>query len=458
LIYKPHEYQEYSIKFIEEHPIAAIFLDCGLGKTSITLTALNNLLFDSFDSHKVLVVAPLRVTLVWKNEIAKWDHLSNLICSIVVGTEMERLEALNKKADIYVINRENLQWLVERSYVPFDFDTVVLDELSSFKNGKSKRVKALLEVRSKIKRIIGLTGTPTSNGLLDIWAQYRVLDCGIRLGRFITNYRNKYFTPDRRNGVIVYSYKPLPFAEEAIYDRIKDITISMKATDYLKMPELIEAEYKVYMSDEEYANYAELQNELVVSFGDEEEITATNAAVLSNKLCQMSNGAIYTDEHKVKKIHDAKLNALEDIIEAMQGRPLLVAYWFKHDLERIEERLNELKINYQCLTTESAINDWNKGKITVGLIHPASAGHGLNLQESGANTLVWFGLTWSLELYQQTNARLYRQGQKEKTVVIEHIINDGTIDEDILKALKKKDKTQASLIAAVKAHIGGKRR
>ncbi len=450
--YIPHEYQKYSVDFIEEHPIAAIFLDCGLGKTSITLTALNDLLFDFFEAHKVLVVAPLRVTLVWKAEIEKWDHLSDLVVSIVTGSEIERLQALHKKADIYVINRENLQWLIEKSYTPFDYDTVVLDELSSFKNGKSKRVKALLQVRSQIKRIIGLTGTPTSNGLMDLWSQYRVLDCGKRLGRFITYYRNTYFTPDKRNGTIVYSYKPLPFAEEAIYDKISDITISMKATDYLKMPELIESEYTVFMNEDEASTYVELSTDLVVEL-DDKEITAANAAVLSNKLCQLANGAIYTDEHETKVIHNAKLDALEDLIEAMQGKPLLVAYWFQHDLDRIKERLNSLNINYKCLTTPTSIDEWNKGKLTVGLIHPASAGHGLNLQDGG-NTLVWFGLTWSLELYQQTNARLYRQGQKDKTVVIEHIVTDGTIDEDILNALKKKDKTQASLIEAVKAQIG----
>ncbi|BBK61533.1 DEAD/DEAH box helicase [Amedibacterium intestinale] len=444
--YEPHSYQKYATNFIERNSIAALLLDMGLGKTSITLTALNNLLFDYFDVHRILVVAPLRVArTTWSDEIEKWDHLSNLTFAIAVGTEKERIAALGQKADITMINRENLQWLIEKSGQSFEYDMVVIDELSSFKNHQAKRFKALMKVRPKVKRIVGLTGTPSSNGLMDLFAEFKILDMGVRLGRFIGQYRNAYFTPDKMNGPIVYSYKPLPSAEKIIYEKISDITISMKATDHLKMPELIECETVVKMSEKEKKNYTTLKKELVLSIPDG-EITVANAASLSNKLSQMANGAIYFEDNEFVTIHDRKLDALEDLIESANGKPLLVAYWFKHDLERIKERFDVREIK-----TSDDIKDWNDGKILVAVIHPASAGHGLNLQ-SGGSTLVWFGLTWSLELYQQTNARLYRQGQKN-TVVIHHIITKGTIDEDIVKALKRKDKTQSSLIDAVKAKL-----
>ena len=396
--------------------------------------------------HRILVVAPLRVArTTWSDEIEKWDHLSNLTFAIAVGTEKERIAALGQKADITMINRENLQWLIEKSGQSFEYDMVVIDELSSFKNHQAKRFKALMKVRPKVKRIVGLTGTPSSNGLMDLFAEFKILDMGVRLGRFIGQYRNAYFTPDKMNGPIVYSYKPLPSAEKIIYEKISDITISMKATDHLKMPELIECETVVKMSEKEKKNYTTLKKELVLSIPDG-EITVANAASLSNKLSQMANGAIYFEDNEFVTIHDRKLDALEDLIESANGKPLLVAYWFKHDLERIKERFDVREIK-----TSDDIKDWNDGKILVAVIHPASAGHGLNLQ-SGGSTLVWFGLTWSLELYQQTNARLYRQGQKN-TVVIHHIITKGTIDEDIVKALKRKDKTQSSLIDAVKAKL-----
>lgn len=444
--YEPHSYQKYATNFIERNSIAALLLDMGLGKTSITLTALNNLLFDYFDVHRILVVAPLRVARTTRSdEIEKWDHLSNLTFAIAVGTEKERIAALGQKADITMINRENLQWLIEKSGQSFEYDMVVIDELSSFKNHQAKRFKALMKVRPKVKRIVGLTGTPSSNGLMDLFAEFKILDMGVRLGRFIGQYRNAYFTPDKMNGPIVYSYKPLPSAEKIIYEKISDITISMKATDHLKMPELIECETVVKMSEKEKKNYTTLKKELVLSIPDG-EITVANAASLSNKLSQMANGAIYFEDNEFVTIHDRKLDALEDLIESANGKPLLVAYWFKHDLERIKERFDVREIK-----TSDDIKDWNDGKILVAVIHPASAGHGLNLQ-SGGSTLVWFGLTWSLELYQQTNARLYRQGQKN-TVVIHHIITKGTIDEDIVKALKRKDKTQSSLIDAVKAKL-----
>ena len=451
MIYHPHDYQKYSIEFVKTHPIAALLLSMGLGKTSTTLTALDDLLFDSFEIHKVLVIAPLRVTKVWLDEVKKWNHLNYLRCSLVVGTEQERKRALWANADIYIINRENVQWLIDESGIQFDFDTLVVDELSSFKNFKTKRFKSLMKVRPMVKRVIGLTGTPTSNGLMDLWSEFKLLDQGKRLGRFITNYRGQYFRPDKRNGQVVFSYKPLPFAEDAIYDKISDITISMKANDYLNMPELISNHVEVEMSEKEMKAYQELKQELVITL-DDEDVTASNAASLSNKLTQMANGAIYLDNHESAIIHDRKLDALEDLIEAQCDKPVLVAYWFKHDLDRIKNRLEELKVNFKEIKTEASIEDWNKGNIEVGLIHPASAGHGLNLQEGGL-TLIWFGLTWSLELYEQTNARLYRQGQKDRCVVIEHIVTKGTIDEQIIKALEEKDKSQSRLIDAVKANL-----
>lgn len=450
--YNPHEYQEYAIRYIETHPISAVFLDMGLGKTSITLTALNDLLFDFFKIHKVIVIAPLRVARdTWSAEMMKWEHLSSLRYSVAVGTEAERLAALRKKADIYIINRENVQWLVEESGLPFDFDMVVIDELSSFKNHQSKRFKALMKKRPGVERIVGLTGTPSSNGLMDLWAEFKLLDMGERLGRFIGQYRTRYFLPDKRNGQVVFSYKPLPGAEESIYRAISDITISMKASDHLQMPELIQSRHTVYLSESEMQRYVDMKQELVLQLPDG-EITAANAASLSGKLSQMANGAVYVDNQTVISIHDRKLDALEDMIESMGGKPLLVAYWFQHDLERITERLHKLKIPFSRLDTAESIRRWNAGELPVALIHPASAGHGLNLQ-SGGSTIVWFGLTWSLELYQQTNARLWRQGQTAETVVVQHILTEGTIDGRIMKALSEKDSTQAALIDAVKADL-----
>lgn len=450
--FSPHEYQRFAIDFILRNPVAALLLDMGLGKTVTTLTAINELLFNRFEVHKVLVVAPLRVARnTWSAEIDKWDHLQNLRYSIVVGTEQERKAALQAPADIYIINRENVEWLVEKSGVALDLDMLVIDELSSFKNHSTKRFKALMKMRPMFKRVVGLTGTPSSNGLMDLFAEFKLLDMGERLGRFIGQYRNAYFQPDKRNGAIIYSYKPLPFAEKQIYEKISDITISMKSTDYLKMPQLISSEYTVILSKDERKKYEQMKAELVLQTSDG-EITAANAVALSSKLSQMANGAIYDDDGDIIEIHQQKLDALEDIIESANGKPLLVAYWFKHDYERICKRLQKMHIPFSKLDTDESIRRWNNGEIRVALIHPASAGHGLNLQ-SGGNTIVWFGLTWSLELYQQTNARLWRQGQTENTVVIQHIVAKGTIDEQILTALRKKDGTQAALIAAVKAEV-----
>ena len=445
--YKPHRYQEFAKEHIICHAVAALFLDMGLGKTVITLTAIKELMYERFEIQKVLVIAPLRVARdTWPAEICKWNHLADLTYAVAVGSQAERLAALRSKADIHIINRENVTWLVEESGLPFDYDMVVIDELSSFKNHKSKRFKSLMKVRPKLHRIIGLTGTPSSNGLMDLWAEFKVLDMGERLGRFITQYRTNYFMPDKRNGEIIYSYKPLPYAEDAIYRRISDITISMKSTDHLKMPELVSTEYEVQLSDTERSRYEDLKQELILQLPDG-EVTAANAASLTGKLSQLANGAIYADTGEVIEFHDRKLDALEDIIEAANEKPLLVAYWFRHDLSRIKNRFNVREIK-----TSRDIADWNAGKIPVAVIHPASAGHGLNLQ-AGGSTLVWFGLTWSLELYQQTNARLWRQGQESGTVVIQHIIVKGTIDERIVKALSKKEMTQTALIDAVKADL-----
>ncbi|MBU0278727.1 DEAD/DEAH box helicase [Gemella sp. zg-1178] len=444
--YVPHSYQEYAKEFIVKNKVAALLLEMGLGKSVTTLTAIDELIYDRFEVSKVLVIAPLRVAIsTWPSEIKKWEHLNRLTYSVVVGTEKERLLSLNKKVNIYIINRENIDWLVNKSGVTFDFDMVVIDELSSFKSYQSKRVKSLLKVRPYIKRIVGLTGTPSSNGLMDLWAEFRILDFGERLGRYISHYRSTYFVPDKRNGAIVYSYKPQKNAEERIYEKISDITISMKAKDHLKMPDLVMNEVNVELSNKDKTKYEEFRKEMVMQVSDR-EIDAVNAASLSNKLLQMASGSIYDEDGKFYEIHDKKLDVLEDLIEGANGKPVLVAYWFKSDKERIEKRFKVKEIK-----TSEDIAECNKGNIPAALVHPASAGHGLNLQEGGS-TLIWYSLTWSLELYQQTNARLYRQGQTQ-TVVIQHIITKGTIDEDVLKALKRKDKIQTALMNAVKAQI-----
>ena len=448
--YNPHKYQSYATDFIISHPIAAVFLEMGLGKSIITLTAITKLKAEDVIC-KVLVIAPLRVARdTWPSEIAKWDHLKNLDYAVAVGTEAERKAAIRKDATVTIINRENVDWLINRSGLPFDFDMVVIDELSSFKSYGAKRFKALLKVRPFIKRIVGLTGTPSSNGLMDLWAEFRVLDFGKRLGRYITRYRLSYFEPDKRNAQMVFSYKPLPDAEKQIYEKISDITISMKSVDYLDMPECIINEVPVYMSSSEQSVYDDFREDMVTKLKDD-VIDAANAAVLSGKLLQMANGAVYDEEGFSHHIHDRKLDALEDLIEGANGKPVLVAYWFKHDLERIEARLKSLHIPYARLDKPDSIKRWNNGEVPVMLIHPASAGHGLNLQ-AGGSTLIWFGLTWSLELYQQTNARLWRQGQKE-TGVLHHIISRDTIDEDVMATLKRKEKVQSDLINAVKANL-----
>lgn len=451
--YVPHKYQEKCIDFECTHDMAMVWLSCGMGKTSLTLTALMDLLFDYFVIRKVLIIAPLRVARnTWSDEIMAWDHLADLRYSIAVGTEAERKKALTADADIYIINRENVDWLVNKSGVPFIWDACVVDEISSFKNAQSKRFKALMKVRPKFKRIIGLTGTPSSNGLEDLYAEFKLMDYGERLGRLIGQFRNAFFRPAVCNGPIVYKYAPLPGADEEIYRRISDITISMDSADYLDMPELIESNYKVTLSDEEMERYEELKKELVITL-PEGDVTASNAAALAGKLTQMANGAIYSDDGDIMEIHQAKLDALEDILESLQGKSLLLCYWYKHDLIRIKERLDHLGVTYKMIDSDTSIREWNKGGVfQVGLMHPASCGHGINLQKGGSN-LVFFGQTWSLELYQQTIARLWRQGQNSSTVVVQHIVTKGTVDERILKSLSDKDVTQSALIAAVKADL-----
>lgn len=455
--FQPHDYQKFAIQHILSHPESALLLDMGLGKTVITLTALFGLCLDSFQIRKALIIAPLRVARdSWPAEIEKWDHLKGLSYSVVVGTEKQRKEALKKPASLYIINRENVDWLINKSGQFFDFDCLVLDEMSSFKNRQTNRFKCLCGIRYRVKWIVGLTGTPAPNSLIDLWAPFRILDQGARLGRYITPFREAYFHPDKVVGKRVYSWKPIVGAKERIYNAISDITISMESGDYLHLPDCIYSECPVQMSFSEYEKYQEFmrtyvltKDDLEAESDDEDEqvdIVANNAAVLSGKLLQLANGAIYDSQNHYHVLHDRKLDALEDLIEAANGKPVMVAYWYQHDLARIQKRFEVRQIK-----TSKDIKDWNAGKIPIAVIHPASAGHGLNLQ-SGGSTLVWFGLTWSLELYQQTNARLHRQGQTE-TVVIHHIICKDTIDEQVMEALKRKEMTQAELIKAVKANI-----
>lgn len=403
-------------------------------------------MYDFFEIRKVLVIAPLRVARdTWPSEIEKWDHLKGLTYSVAVGDEKQRMAAVMAKTDICIINRENVGWLVDTFGADIGVDMIVLDELSSFKDHRTKRFKSLLKMRPYVKRIVGLTGTPSSNGLMDLWAEFRVLDNGERLGRYITRYRNAYFVPDKRSADRIFSYKPAEGAEEMIYNRISDITISMKSSDYLKLPECVINEVPVCMSAEERQVYDTFKAEMTASIKGK-DIDAANAAVLSGKLLQMANGAVYDEDKNVIVIHDRKLDALETLIEEANGKPVLVAYWFQHDADRIRKRFDVREIK-----SSKDIADWNAGKIPVALIHPASAGHGLNLQQGGS-TMILFSMFWSLELYQQVLKRIHRQGQKH-TVVIHHIIAKGTIDEDVMKALQRKEKTQNALIEAVKANL-----
>ena len=452
-----HVYQIHCIDFLISHPIACLFLTMGLGKTIITLTALVELMLNRFEVSKTLIIAPLRVSRdTWPDEVNKWDHLKDLEVSVMVGDAKQRLAALNHPAHIYIINRENVKWLVEHyesNGLKWDFDMVVIDELSSFKNHKSQRFKWLRKVRPYVKRFVGLTGTPASNGLMDLWAEIGILDGGQRLGKFIGRYREAYFKPGSMNPAtgIVFNYIPRLGAEEQIYQKISDITISMKALDYLHMPECVFVDHEVEMNKVEKKLYDTLSKDLIIPLEDA-DIDASNAGALTGKLLQMANGAVYDEENHAREIHRHKLEMLEDLVEAANGQSVLIAYWFKHDRARLMEHLSSVGYSPIDLKSSEDIKSWNEGNIPVALIHPASAGHGLNIQ-SGGHILIWFGLTWSLELYQQTNARLWRQG-KQQTVTIHHIITKGTVDEDVLAALNSKDVTQEKLIAAVKARLG----
>lgn len=450
-----HPYQEYSKNFILDNPYCALLLDMGLGKTLSSLTAIDELLNTFEIIENVLVIAPLSVAeKTWTDEIEKWDHLKHLTFSKVLGSPKQREESLCKKADVYLINRENVEWLVNHYQRKWPFKTVIIDELSSFKSSSAKRFKALRKVRPFMERVIGLTGTPSPNSLLDLWPQIYLLDQGERLGKTITQYRNKYFIPAQKNGHIVYSWQLIPGAEEAIYNKISDICVSMKAKDHLNLPQRTNNIVNVDLSEKDRRRYKELEREYVLEL-EESDVVASNAATLSNKLLQLANGAIYDEFGDRWEIHQEKLNALERIVEDAQEQPVLVFYQYKHDLERIQKKFKQAK---KLDVTAGDIQDWNDGKISLLLAHPQSAGHGLNLQQGG-HIIVWFGLTWSLEYYQQANARLDRQGQKQP-VIVHHIVTENTIDEQVMKALQNKEVGQEALMAAVKARIreakGGK--
>ena len=447
--YKPYDYQEYATQWILDKEKAGLLLDMGMGKSVITLTAIDELMFDYFEVSKVLVIAPLRVAeSTWDEEAAKWDHLKHLKISKVLGTEKERINALYTKADIYIINRENVKWLVDKCGKDWPFDMLVIDELSSFKSHRAQRFKALKKVRPFMKRVVGLTGTPAPNGLIDLWSQIYLLDGGERLGKTITGYRERYFLPDKRNQHIVFTYKLKEGAEEAIYGKLSDICVSMKAEDYLKLPERINNIIPIHLPKKAKDKYDQLERDLLLPLKDS-DIVANTAGVLANKLLQMSNGAVYDENGDVKEIHNAKLKALEDTIEAANGKSVLIFYSYKHDLDRIKKHLK--RDDLTVLDTSEDVKNWNEGKIPIMLAHPASAGHGLNLQ-AGGNIIIWFGLTWSLELYSQANARLYRQGQKQN-VIIHHLVAKDTMDEDVMKALEGKEVGQEALLNAVKARV-----
>lgn len=445
--YTPHSYQQYATEWMIEKKQAGLFLDMGMGKTVCTLTAIVALLYDYFDVQRVLIIAPLRVAeSTWHAEVEKWDHLKGLRVAKVLGSEKERRAALSTPADIYLINRENVSWLVNHYQKNWPFDMVVIDELSSFKSHKATRFKQLRKVRPLMKRIVGLTGTPSPNGLMDLWAQVYLLDGGERLGKTVTGYRERYFHPDKRNQSIIYSWKPKPDAEEAIYEKLSDLCISMKAEDYLELPDKISNRIPVKLDKTAKATYDRLERDLLLPL-KESDVVASTAAVLSNKLLQLAGGAVYDEEGDVQVIHDAKMKALEEIIEAANGKPVLILYAYQHEADRIKAKWKQVRM----LETPGDVEAWNRGEIPLLLAHPASTGHGLNLQ-AGGHLIVWFGMTWSLELYSQANARLYRQGQ-EQPVVIHHLITEGTVDEDVMKALENKEVGQEALLQAMKARI-----
>lgn len=444
----PHEYQKRAIDKVVTQTHVGLFLDMGLGKTVITLTAINRLMYEDFEVSRVLVIAPKRVAEdTWTREHAKWDHLQHLKISRILGTAAQRKAALKADADVYVIGRDNVVWLTEQ-LKSWPFDMVVIDELSSFKNPQAKRFRALRKVMPRVSRVVGLTGTPSPNGLMDLWAEIYLLDMGDRLERTLGAYREKYFKPGARNGYVVYKWLPVKGAEERIRDRISDICVSMSAADYLTLPERIDNVIPVSLSKQELATYKKMEEEQLLELGDDDMIVALNAAAVMTKLLQIANGSVYTASGAVERIHKAKLEALEEIVDTTDS-PVLVFYSFRHDLEAILGAIEGAR----TLEGPQDIADWNGGKIRVLLAHPASVGYGLNLQDGG-HTIVWYGLTWSLELYQQANARLYRQGQ-EKPVIIHHLIAEGTVDEQVMRALQAKDTSQAALLAALKERKHG---
>ena len=447
--YEPHEYQKYATEKIINLPACGLFLEMGLGKTVSTLTAINELIYDRFEVERVLVIAPKRVADdTWTSEAEKWDHLRCLTFSKILGTAAQREAALQVKADIYLINRENVVWLVDKLRKQWPCDMVVVDELSSFKSNQAKRFKALRAIRPLIKRFVGLTGTPAPNGLMDLWPEVYLLDCGERLGKTITGYRDRYFYPGKRNGYTVFTWEPKEGAEEAIHQKISDICISMKAEDYLRLPEQVVNDIRIRLAPEEMHKYRELEKEKLMDL-DGQEITALSAAAVWGKLLQLANGAVYDDDGGATMLHDKKLDALEEIVEAACGHPVLVFYNFRHDYDRLMARFERL--SPRTIQTSGDIRDWNAGRIRLLLAQPASMGHGLNIQVGG-HIIVWFGLNPSLELYQQANARLHRQGQKQ-AVIIHRLITKGTVDEDVIKKLETKDQRQDSLMEAVKARI-----
>ncbi|WP_330948881.1 DEAD/DEAH box helicase [Virgibacillus sp. MG-45] len=449
--FTPHSYQKYNINRILANPNIALWLDMGLGKTVITLTAVNDLKYNRFAVNKVLVIAPKKVAQgTWTNEAKKWEHLQLLRFSIVLGSQSKRIKALNTPADVYIINRDNVVWLVDYYRNSWPFDMVVIDESSSFKNHQSKRFKALKGIRPHIKRQVQLTGTPSPNGLIDIWSQIYLLDGGERLGKKITGFRERYFEPDQRNRDRVFSYAPKDGADKRIHELIGDIVVSMKASDYIELPPVTYNSVPVILDDRARKAYEKLEKEMLLEV-DEAEITATSAAVLGNKLLQLCNGAVYDEDRNIIDIHNNKTEAFTELIEALNGSPALVFYNFQHDKTRIIKALEKTKLRVRELKTAEDENDWNNGDIDILLAHPASAGYGLNLQQGG-NHVIWYGLNWNLELYLQANARLARQGQTEK-VFVHKLIVQGGMDENVDLALDNKAATQDQLLAALKARI-----
>lgn len=454
--FKPYAFQQYCIDRVIKDDAVGLYLDMGLGKTVITLTAINDLRLNRFLIHKCLVIAPKRVAeTTWSREAKKWDHLRHLRISAVLGSKKQRLEALKNAADIYVINRENVTWLVEHYKTDWPFDMVVIDESSSFKNHKAKRFKALCWVRPHIKRIVELTGTPAPNGLLDLWAQLYLLDQGERLGKRITHYRERYFEPDQRSRDVIFSYRPKPGADEAIRKKIADICVSMKAEDYLDLPDVTEVIVPVELDSKAKALYTKMEKEMLLDF-DETIIDAGSAAVLTNKLLQLCNGAVYDEQRKVTEVHQCKIEAFLELVEGLNGQPALVFYSYKHDLDRLQRALSGTGLRVRLLKGPEDEDAWNNKQIDILLAHPASCAFGLNLQEGG-NQVIWFGLPWSLELYQQANKRLHRQGQKEK-VIIHHLVVEGGMDEDVMETLEDKCDTQEQLLEAIKVRIQEMRR